>query len=298
MSPRHCAFIPTRVCPIDVDEIPLDVCQLCIEAWKTSADIQHLTGANVLAPTLTVPAGELLQAIPTAPTATPQPRQPPTIDLTETITQQADAMARQVELLKTLDKEFTEDKISPEEYVAKRREIVDQITRASNKPTLLNRAIEHGFLSPEDVESGSTRGEWFKTVTLPQQPPQPKQLKLLLLKQKNKKITVRKHPKEFSLPPTVTSETLKALYQLHDKLGSEEEQILVNLKEAKLGLLKRSQDTILGFLLGQDEKPEDYMAEINQLLDTVEKENDLLTALKKHVAASSNKKPEKTRQLH
>ena len=50
MSSRQCAFIKAKSCPIDVDEIPLDVCKLCIDAWKTSAEIQTLTGANLLGP--------------------------------------------------------------------------------------------------------------------------------------------------------------------------------------------------------------------------------------------------------
>jgi len=31
---RMCLFVPERPCDIDVDEIPLEVCKLCLEAWK------------------------------------------------------------------------------------------------------------------------------------------------------------------------------------------------------------------------------------------------------------------------
>jgi len=31
---RMCLFVPERPCDIDLDEIPVEVCKLCLEAWK------------------------------------------------------------------------------------------------------------------------------------------------------------------------------------------------------------------------------------------------------------------------
>jgi hypothetical protein len=31
---KTCLFVPKRLCSLEVDEIPLDVCRLCLEAWK------------------------------------------------------------------------------------------------------------------------------------------------------------------------------------------------------------------------------------------------------------------------
>ncbi|MEM2685837.1 MAG: hypothetical protein QXM01_02015 [Candidatus Bathyarchaeia archaeon] len=34
---RRCLFVKSRECLVDADEIPLEVCRLCIEAWKIQA---------------------------------------------------------------------------------------------------------------------------------------------------------------------------------------------------------------------------------------------------------------------
>jgi len=35
---RRCVFIPDRGCHVDADEIPLEICQLCLETWKAMSD--------------------------------------------------------------------------------------------------------------------------------------------------------------------------------------------------------------------------------------------------------------------
>lgn len=34
MEERKCPFIEGKECHVDTDEIPLEVCRLCIDAWK------------------------------------------------------------------------------------------------------------------------------------------------------------------------------------------------------------------------------------------------------------------------
>ncbi len=36
---RRCVFVKDRECLVDVDEVPLEVCRLCIEAWKTQVNM-------------------------------------------------------------------------------------------------------------------------------------------------------------------------------------------------------------------------------------------------------------------
>jgi len=39
MSERRCAFVHSRPCYGEPDNIPLDVCQLCIEAWRIDREL-------------------------------------------------------------------------------------------------------------------------------------------------------------------------------------------------------------------------------------------------------------------
>ena len=136
MSSRHCAFIPARKCPIDVDEIPLDVCRLCVDAWKTSAEIQTLTGANLLGPTIMVPAGVPQQApyVPMAPMRS-QPIPPVASDvaqqpITAIPSQEPDtgSMTREAfKMLQKLDAQFINDQLSAEDYVNMRKKLVDRL---------------------------------------------------------------------------------------------------------------------------------------------------------------------------
>jgi hypothetical protein len=107
MSERRCAFVHSRHCYVEPDNIPLDVCQLCIEAWRIDRELTareaQFTNINQ------VQASRL-----------------PQIQTSAQPTVQAQARTPDVdEKLKHLDQLFLEDSIDPQEYVKRRTDILN-----------------------------------------------------------------------------------------------------------------------------------------------------------------------------
>ena len=46
----RCIFVREKECPIEGDEIPLEVCRLCIEAAKTFRTVKRGGGPSLLSP--------------------------------------------------------------------------------------------------------------------------------------------------------------------------------------------------------------------------------------------------------
>lgn len=46
----RCIFVREKECPIEGDEIPLEVCRLCIEAAKTFRVVKRGGGPSLLSP--------------------------------------------------------------------------------------------------------------------------------------------------------------------------------------------------------------------------------------------------------
>ena len=104
---RRCAFVHSRQCYVEVDNIPLDVCQLCVEAWRidrelTARETQY-TNINQVQ-TNRLPQ---LQTT-TQPTYTEQ-QKPPDVN----------------DKLRQLDQLFLEDTIDPQEYVSRRTSLLN-----------------------------------------------------------------------------------------------------------------------------------------------------------------------------
>jgi len=59
-STMRCAFIPERTCHIDSSDVPLDVCRLCVYAWKT-----HMSSLTVKRPPLKVETPHSEHELPT-----------------------------------------------------------------------------------------------------------------------------------------------------------------------------------------------------------------------------------------
>ncbi|MEM1659492.1 MAG: hypothetical protein QXK94_10715 [Candidatus Jordarchaeales archaeon] len=95
---RRCVFID-RSCNIDVDEIPLEVCSLCIDAWKFSEGRTTVKRAVEVSRSVGM--------------AKPAYRG------------EAEVKRSLTESLTELDKLFQEDKLTIEEYINRRREIVN-----------------------------------------------------------------------------------------------------------------------------------------------------------------------------
>jgi len=277
LSTRQCAFIQARACPIDVDEIPLDVCKLCIDAWKTSAEIQSLTGANILGPTIMVPTGpQALQMIPTTPS--PRGTTPPEITPL-TLIPSIDAEkqnAESQEILFKLDNDFINDRISADEYVTKRREIVNQlmVQKDGKKPTMLKKATIEGYLNPEDSMPAGPPRDKFRVINLDETPEMlrgyKKSLPLMIIERKRGKIGVTKYPEDWKPPSGLNRTNLESIFDLYEQLGESEEKLLLQFNGTKLGLLGKKSNRVLCVVLEGDEKIEDYTEEINALTDLLE----------------------------
>ena len=276
MSTRQCAFIQARACPIDVDEIPLDVCKLCIDAWKTSAEIQSLTGANILGPTIMVPTGPLaLQMIPTAPNPrTTPPAVSPLTLISSAETEKQDTESQ--EILNNLDNDFINDRISAEEYVTKRREIVNKLVdqKDGKKPTMLKKATIDGYLTAEDSMPAGPPRNAFRVINLDENPEilkgYKKSLPLLIIERKRGKIGVTKYPEDWKPPSSLNRTNLESIFDLYGQFREDEEKLLLQFNGTKLGLLGKKNNRILCVVLEGDEKIEEYTEEINALTELLE----------------------------
>jgi hypothetical protein len=107
MSERRCAFVHSRNCYVEPDNIPLDVCQLCIEAWRID---RELTAREAQFQNINQVQTSRLPQI--------QANTPPTV--------QAQARTPDIDdKLKQLDQLFLEDSIDPQEYVRQRTDILN-----------------------------------------------------------------------------------------------------------------------------------------------------------------------------
>ncbi|MBN2335655.1 hypothetical protein JXL21_08850 [Candidatus Bathyarchaeota archaeon] len=105
---KQCVFVAGRLCPFPDDKIPLQTCQICIEAWKTEVASRAQTGLAKPAPQQAVPlvGGDSLAA----PAST------------------------HVEL-REIDELFKGNRIDPLEYVRLRKQHTEHLT-VEDAPTL------------------------------------------------------------------------------------------------------------------------------------------------------------------
>ncbi len=308
MSSRKCAFIQARACPVDVDEIPLDVCRLCIDAWKTSAEIQTLTGANLLGPTILVPAGvpQQVQYVPTAPMqpqpipqAVAQPMGQP-LTLIPNVEPDTGSPAKEAyDTLRRLDNQFINDQISADEYVSMRRNLVDHLSNMrkadGEEDSLLVQATQAGYITPDpnEVTLPPADPDEFKVIDLGDNlellngfaSPYKRVLPLLLIERNKKgKIGVTKYPTEWKIPSSLNRSNLESIYELYDQLREDQEKILLQFNGTKMGLLGKKNNRILCMVLDGDERVEDYTDEIKYLTDLLSSANtveDFVNALQK-----------------
>lgn len=319
MSTRKCAFIQARACPVDVDEIPLDVCRLCVDAWKTSAEIQTLTGADVLGPTLLVPAGvpQNVQYVPQIPNqpqmihqtvpqpmpgpVSPQANQQP-FTLVPPAKPDTGSQAKEAyDMLHRLDNQFINDQISADEYVSMRRNLVEHLSdmrKADGEgESLLNQATRAGYIpttpDPDEVMLPPASADGFRVIDLGDNlevlngysSPYKKVLPLLLIERnKRGKVGVAKYPTDWKIPKSLNRSNLESIYELYEQLNEEQEKILLQFNGTKLGLLGKKNNRILCMVLEENELVEDYTEEIKYLTDvlsTTDTIEDFVSALQK-----------------
>jgi len=158
---RRCAFVD-RPCEVESDEVPLEVCRLCLEAWKAESELITVKRPRRAAETHK-PAPVEERAVEEKPVAR-------SLSLSKTMNEE----------LRELDKLFTEGKIGVEEYVERRKGIVN--SAASPKGWL--KQLEERWLQRQVkaplcvvlVEGGRTKTvhpeirdlpDWFENIAKP-----------------------------------------------------------------------------------------------------------------------------------
>ncbi len=94
---NKCVFVQDKICNVDADEIPLEVCKLCLEVWKTSNE--NITVKRSME----------------RPSRTTEESEEPDY-------------RRIYSSLSELDRLFSEGKINPDAYIQRRREVIDSIS--------------------------------------------------------------------------------------------------------------------------------------------------------------------------
>lgn len=202
---RRCIFIPDRECRVDADEIPLEICQLCLEAWRAmnsrvtvrrSLDELRMAGVQPIQavegqPVQLVKGEEAVQR--------PAAHQPERVKVAEALAE--------------LDRLFEEDKIGLEEYVRRRKSIIDSARQ--NRNSLFN-GFER-FLGR--AESGC--------------------LGLILVEKEMFGVKVKAAaPRGWRQPESLDGEALSAIYNFYASLKERSEDIHLehrNYKVASLG---------------------------------------------------------------
>ena len=155
-----CAFVPGRACPVDLDEIPLDVCRLCLEAWRLhveSAVVRPVKRELEVSVEGSGPSG----ADRTKLLALGSPSQP------------APAPSLGLMSLSELDKLFWEGKIDVGEYLRRRKELVNSLRREEPPFSSLERLLERlESASPEEslflLERGKVKAKYPEGSLLPE----------------------------------------------------------------------------------------------------------------------------------
>jgi len=268
---------------VDVDEIPLDVCRLCIDAWKTSAEIQALTGVQVIPEAVTVQrAAQAYQQVTPITQPKPQARpEPPIIELTAP--GQALSDIETYQSLHELDAMFINDGIDAEEYIKRRRELVSQLSTAKSV-NLPQEALDLINLE-EDLEA------------YPGEDGAPKKVHpLLLIEQRKVGVKVTTIPGDLKLPPTLTDANLRSITGLYRNLDRGEKRMLVQFNGTKLGIIGRKGNKILCVILEADEDLDDYEEDIEYLTELLSETDDF--DLQKALSEAIGKVKSFSRQLH
>ncbi len=188
-------------------------------------------------------------------------------------------------LLYRLDNDFMMDRITADEYVEQRRKIVDQLAeqRDTKKPSLLTRATADGILKPEDSMPAGPPEDYFEFIDLNKNKDllkRHKHIPLLLIERSAGKLKVRKYPEDWTLPKSLDRTNLESIYELYDELRQNQEKILLQYNGTKIGILGKRNNRILCMILEDDDKIEDYQAQISTLTDLLETKNDFDDLLK------------------
>ena len=252
---------------MDVDEIPMDVCRLCIDAWKISAEIQALTGAQTAPKPITVQSPVQLATQLVEPSMPEVEPKPPILELPGLGASEADQESHRQ--LSELDSRFMNDKIDAEEYVQQRRAIVSQLSNVKKVDT-----PSFGFTTidlDEDTGIDEEQGkDAFRRI-----------LPLILIERKRTGYTLKSYPSNFKLPKALDDKKIRSIYNLYESLG--EDRILVQFDGTRIGLLDKKNNSMLCMVLDAEDRLEDHEEEIrylNELFQRTDSFDDIVKSFK------------------
>ena len=239
---RRCAFLPNRICYVEADEIPLEVCRLCLEAWK--AGNERVTVRRSVG----VEAPEMPSAF-RKPTVQTQPLERAE---RETSVNSVKPEREQMLSLAELDRLFAEDKIGLNEYLEKRKRIVNSAKRGNSTFAVL-----------EEMLKGSER----------------KATGILIM---DRGRVTAKHPEDWALPDGFDGRLLKTVYDLYMASSQLNADAHLQIGGARIiGLACRGKRLALLFLNSSldFENFEDSVRKIRSELEMREDWNDVLPRL-------------------
>jgi hypothetical protein len=155
---KECIFVSGRSCPVGLDEVPLDICRLCLEAWRANRE-------NITVKPL---KKRLEVAVEGSGASETVKVKPPT-------TSESVVPARSQLSLSELDKLFWEGKIEMGQYLQRRKEIVNSLSREDSPFSSFERALEKLEVDSVDesgvvfvVEGGRVKARHPEGAVLPE----------------------------------------------------------------------------------------------------------------------------------
>jgi len=238
---RRCAFIASRPCLVDVDELPLDVCRRCIDAWKIGAEVQALTAPQSAPKAITAQrSAETIQTIAHPLSPMTQEPEPLTFELPKP---GADEMnSEHLRRLQELDSMFINDRIDADEYVAQRRAIVSQLSSTKKVESPVNL----------DDDQEIVYDEFFEHMPL------------VIIERKRLGYEVTSYP-EGVVPRGLDRKKAQSIYSLYDSLKGKE-GVLIQFNGTRLGLLGKKKNRLLCALLQEEEGIHDRREEIDHIV--------------------------------
>jgi len=236
-----CVFVPGRACPVDLDEVPLDLCRLCMEAWRAHMERVMIRPVR-REQEVSVEGPGPSRADKTRPLTLGGSAQPALAH--ETLTRQPS--------LSELDKLFWEGKIDVSEYIKRRKEAVNSLANERSPFSSFEEALERlGVEGPAQgavfvVERGRVKAAY---------------------------------PGGAILPEELEGEPLEALRELYASLGRLGEGVCLEVGGRRIACLGRRGRKIALLVLDSSAKLEDFAEGVKEARVMLEERDDWEEAL-------------------
>lgn len=245
---KRCLFIDGRSCHFDMEKIPLQTCQLCIEAWKTEI---ALKGKQPPQP----------QNIPQQPPSESQP-----------LTMPGEAPKRPVfynEGLFEIDDLLKDETLDPLEYVRLRKQQLDRMMNPE-------KARKEGKL----ILSLNLDQPPVKTAK-PRRPniPIPRDIRVAVVVKTLFGKKVYTSPADWRLPEEINNKVIKSIFKLtkQKKAGG----IRLRAGDYKIACIRHTKGKFAMMIIDADEEFETYDTEIKRIAKILYRPNFWVTDLKK-----------------